>query len=59
MAHVLENLDPNKYFIDPDMPFAGLEKTEDNLKAIKKICEDCKPKKLTKEQIEFLDFGTK
>lgn len=38
-----QELDPQKFFTDPDMPFYGYPKTEENIAAIKKLWADVKP----------------
>jgi hypothetical protein len=48
-------IENEKYFSDPDMPYFGYPKTEENVKAMQKLWDDAKPKI---EKIEGLLFGT-
>lgn len=55
MKHPIE-LDPDKYFTDPDMPFFGLRKTESNVAAVKQLWEDSHP--ITIGDVGNIIYGT-
>ena len=44
MSNLLRPVDEKEYFSDPDMPFFGYPKTEENVAAIKQLWDDTKPK---------------
>lgn len=46
-----------QYFNDPDMPFYGYPKTEENIAAVKKLWEDAKPKVRTEDMADLM-YGT-
>lgn len=54
----MENLkkEQQRYFSDPDMPFYGYPMTEENVKAVKQLWEDAKPK--FNGDVVGLNFGT-
>lgn len=50
-------INPQQYFNDPDMPFYGYPKTEENIAAVKKLWEDAKPKAKSEDMVDLI-YGT-